>query len=231
MFKARQLTHSFPRMGRFSRRVNENGLKIGIEIDNIERISTLPMINTMKKYLLLSFLAVLSGILLPAFTAYGQAVKCGEKDYSCRLKVLMAHIQANPKDIEAYYDVGILFQQTGNHKEAEEMFSMYLAVGGANPRHMADGYNNRGISRRILGKYPIAIEDFTKAIELIPNDPALFVNRANVYRDMKNFDQAIAEYTKAIGIKAAHSPAYVGRGHIYMLKNDGVNALAGFQRL
>lgn len=180
----------------------------------------------MKKYLLLSLFTILSSILLPAMTAHAQPAACGEKDYRCRLKVLLDRVQANPKDIEAYYDLGVLFQQTGGHEEAEEMFSMFLAVGVADTRHMGDGYNNRGISRRIIGKYPLAIEDFTKAIELVPNDPALFVNRGNVYRDMKNFDQAIAEYTKAIKIKAAHSPAYAGRGHIYMLKNDSVNALA-----
>lgn len=183
----------------------------------------------MKKYLFLSFLAFFAGI-LTAPTANAQAVTCGEKDYSCRLKVLMDQVKANPKDIEVYYNIGIVFQQSGSHKQAEEMFSMYLAVGVDNPRHMADGYNNRGISRRILGIYPGAIEDFSKAIELIPNDPNLFVNRANVYRDMKTFDQAIAEYAKAIGIKATHSPAYVGRGHIYMMKNDTVNALADFSK-
>jgi tetratricopeptide (TPR) repeat protein len=201
-----------------------------MEIGNILANPSLPGINTMKKYLLLSLFSILSSMLLPAMFAQAQAAACGEKDYRCRLNVLLAHIQANPQDIEAYYDVGVLFQQTGNHKEAEEMFSMFLMVGVADSRHMADGYNNRGISRRVTGKYPLAIEDFTKAIELVPNDPALFVNRANVYRDMKNFDRAITEYTKAIGIKSAHSPAYTGRGHVYMLKNDGVNALADFSK-
>lgn len=182
----------------------------------------------MKKLTIL--LTFMLSALLGDLVVNAQAVKCDPKDYSCQTKEILARIQKNPRDIEAYYEMGIVYQKSGFHKEAVEMFSMYLAVGVPNPRHMADGYNNRGISQKNLGKYDLAIQDYTKAIELAPTDASLYVNRANAYRDLKDYDKAIAEYTRAAEIDPKNGMAYIGRGHIYLLKGDPIKSMADFNK-
>jgi tetratricopeptide (TPR) repeat protein len=180
----------------------------------------------------LTFSLILSlSILAGNIAAYAQGAKCDPQDYGCQTKEILARIQKNPKDIEAYYDIGIVYQKSGFHKEAVEMFSMYLTVGVDNPRHMADGYNNRGISQKNLGKYDLAVEDYTKAIGLAPTDASIYVNRANAYREMKDYDKAIAEYTRAADVDPKHAQAYIGRGHIYhAFKKDPARALADYNK-
>ncbi|MCG9132436.1 tetratricopeptide repeat protein [Candidatus Poribacteria bacterium] len=59
-------------------------------------------------------------------------------------------------------------------------------------------YNNRGIDYSEKGAHDLAIEDFTKAIELKPDYAFAYNNRGAVYRDKGEHDQAIEDCSKAI---------------------------------
>ena len=182
----------------------------------------------MKKSIFLTLFTLL--LSTGSLSVLAQDIKCGATDYVCQRKVVLAQMAVNPKDVENYYEMGRLYQLSGNDKEAVEMFTMYITVGVSNQRHMADGYNSRGVSQKRLGNFELAIKDYTSAIGLAPTDASLYVNRANAYRDMKNYTQAIAEYTRAAEVDGKHAPAYVGRGHVYMMQKDLVRALADFTK-
>ena len=49
-----------------------------------------------------------------------------------------------------------------------------------------------------MKKYKEALDCFNKAIELDPNLPVSYYNKANTYKLMENFDQAIYELDKSI---------------------------------
>eukprot|EP00850_Spirogloea_muscicola_P004921 SM000022S07135 [mRNA] locus=s22:120745:122939:+ [translate_table: standard] len=59
-------------------------------------------------------------------------------------------------------------------------------------------WSNRGSVRVQLGKYEAATEDFTRAIQLAPDAPVPYLNRAIAYEALGQFDEAIADCKSAI---------------------------------
>ncbi|MFN0139494.1 MAG: tetratricopeptide repeat protein [Pyrinomonadaceae bacterium] len=161
---------------------------------------------------------------------YGQTWGCPEKDYKCQLDVRMRALQSDPKNPENYYNLGIVFQRSGAHKEAIESFSMYIVIPGVKPELQADGYNNRGISQRALKRPELAYDDYTKAIELNSKKPEFLVNRGNASADMKKFDQAFGDYQRAITLDPRYAQAYAQRGILYSTQARIDDALRDFAK-
>jgi tetratricopeptide (TPR) repeat protein len=61
-------------------------------------------------------------------------------------------------------------------------------------------YNIRGIAYGKKGEYDNAIADYTRAIEIDPNDAWAYCNRGGAYDEKGDYDKAIADYTQAIEI-------------------------------
>ena len=72
-------------------------------------------------------------------------------------------------------------------------------------------FYNRGSDKAKKGDHYGAITDFTKAIEIDPQNDDAFYNRGNSKMELNDYYGAIADYTKAIKIKPA-SDAYYNRG-------------------
>ena len=93
-------------------------------------------------------------------------------------------------------------------------------------RREAAIHNNRGLVYRDEGNYDLAIESFTKAIELNPDFAKAYANRAATYQCKGLFDRAIADHTKALELKPDHPEAYVNRGAAYGEQGDYDRAIA-----
>jgi len=154
----------------------------------------------------------LSIVSVAVLSAQGQTWGCGDRDFKCQLDGRMKALQTDPKNPENYYNLGIVLQRSGAHKEAVEAFSMYVMIPGLKPEWAADGYNNRGISQRALKKPDLAYLDYTKAVELNPNKPEYLVNRGNASVDMKKIDDAMADYARAIKLDPKYAQSYAQRG-------------------
>ena len=70
-------------------------------------------------------------------------------------------------------------------------------------------------------KYKEALDCYTKAIEIDPNDPILYSNRSAMHLNLSEFDEAITDAEKAISLKPDYAKAYLRKG----------KALEGQQRL
>jgi tetratricopeptide (TPR) repeat protein len=78
---------------------------------------------------------------------------------------------------------------------------------------------NRGTANAKQGNLTQAIEDFTKAIEIKPNDIMAYNNRGSAYALQGDCIQAISDFTKAIGINSNDPVAYHNRAVMfYQLK-------------
>ena len=73
-------------------------------------------------------------------------------------------------------------------------------------------YNHRGITKAKLKDYEAAIADFTKAIEINPNNEQAYYNRGNAKSKLKDYKGAIADFNKAIKINPKDFDAYNSRG-------------------
>jgi len=74
---------------------------------------------------------------------------------------------------------------------------------------------NRGTRNAKTGNLAMAIENFTKAIEIKPNDVMAYNNRGSAYAQQGDYIQAISDFTKAIGINSNDPVAYHNRAVAY----------------
>lgn len=75
--------------------------------------------------------------------------------------------------------------------------------------------NNMGIAYSRLGNHEIAIDYYTRSIEINPRDPDVYVNRAGDYDDVGKRDEAFSDITKAIDIDNRCFSAYDVRSVIF----------------
>ncbi len=57
-----------------------------------------------------------------------------------------------------------------------------------------------------------SIREYSKVIELDPNDVDAYNARGNSYRDQKKLQESINDYSKAIEFDPNYVNAYLGRG-------------------
>lgn len=71
-------------------------------------------------------------------------------------------------------------------------------------------------------KFPEAIEHFTKAIELNPNDHVFFSNRSACYANLEEYDKALEDATRCVNIKPDWARGYARKGlaEYYLGKYD-----------
>jgi len=75
-----------------------------------------------------------------------------------------------------------------------------------------DTYYRRGISYRKSGDYQEAIQQYTKAIEIKPDDPMVFFRRGIALKLTDNYNDALADFTKSITLNPDYDRVYIERG-------------------
>jgi Lipoprotein NlpI, contains TPR repeats len=92
-------------------------------------------------------------------------------------------------------------------------------------------YNKRGMALDDLKEYDRAIEDYTKAIELNPDDADVYYRRGNTWRDKKDYDKAIIDYSKALELRPGYAHYYLFRGIAWQYQGNKNNALAEYNKV
>jgi tetratricopeptide (TPR) repeat protein len=80
-------------------------------------------------------------------------------------------------------------------------------------------------------KYDGAINEYTKALAINPQDAKIYCKRAIAYEQKGDLEQAIADLNKAIEIDPYMAQAYSDRGIIYTIKNDFEKAHSDFSKV
>lgn len=78
--------------------------------------------------------------------------------------------------------------------------------------------------------YAKAIEDFTNALKLLPNDYATYVLRGNSHDANGSPQLAIADYTTAIKLAPDDAAAYYNRATVYEELGDKAKAIADYKK-
>jgi tetratricopeptide (TPR) repeat protein len=76
-----------------------------------------------------------------------------------------------------------------------------------------------GKSKADANDFRGAIDDFTKALELQPNDPVIYEQRGKVEHHLRDYQAAIEDFTKAIELDSSFAKAYNSRGISYLMFN------------
>ncbi len=113
-----------------------------------------------------------------------------------RMQPFVKAIEANPDDLDAQIQAGIIAARTGDYPTAEGYFSAVLAQQPDNAKVL----NNRGNLRYIQDKYQEAVSDYETAAAVDPSDALIQVNLAKTFMALKDLKSAAAAFKKAVEI-------------------------------
>lgn len=161
------------------------------------------------------------------------------ENYDAALTDYQQTIALNPNDADAYLWMGEIYYKRQQYALAQESFQRHVDVVDIpddlavqrldeittlllnEPNLTADDYFNQGMDAFNAGDYQGAIEAYTQAIRLDPNDAASYNNRGTSYFNLRQYEQARMDYAAAIAVNPDYALAYYNRGNVnYVLEND-----------
>ena len=104
-----------------------------------------------------------------------------------------------------------------------------VAKAGANPTPF-DNAVHRGHEQMKRREFPAAIQSFTAAIALHPNDAAAYYSRGAAQQNLQQNEAAIRNYSEAIRLDPEMAHAYAARGVCLVRLRRDPDALIDFQR-
>lgn len=154
----------------------------------------------------------------------------GTRDPRMTLQEALArhHIENNPGDFEAHYNLAAMLQLRGATQEAVEQYQQALtlrpadatvenALGGALlashrvPEAIAhltaavsarpeyfDAHYNLGIAQAIAGNFPAAVQELTAAVKLKPDDAGAEANLGAAFAELGETQKAITHLNRAL---------------------------------
>ena len=139
-------------------------------------------------------------------------------------------LSLNPDYADAYYNMGVIFQNQGNLIKAIKVYKKVISIQSDHAKALinmgvalkdqgklneaikifnhlilikpnhAEAYNNIGTIFRLQGSLKKAISSFEKAILINPNYSDSLSNLGNALKDQGKLDEAIISYNKAISV-------------------------------
>jgi tetratricopeptide (TPR) repeat protein len=119
-------------------------------------------------------------------------------------------IAANPQLAEAYSNLGLIYNQQHNYKDALVQFRKALAI---NPKD-AITYNGIGAALRAEKDLPGAIKNWQTAVSLDPHLATAHYNLGTAFELQKDFDRALESYQEAVKNDYRLGEAYYRMGVI-----------------
>ena len=80
------------------------------------------------------------------------------------------------------------------------------------------------------GSYQLAIDGFSRALNIWPNHAESYLERANAYRVLNRDDDALADFEKAVDLNPNLYRAYAAMGAIYRGRSDLKRAMDAYNK-
>lgn len=151
-------------------------------------------------------------------SAWGERghVKLMIKDFQGAIYDYEKSVSIYNKSPQAFYNLALAYDKSGNKITAIKYYTNALNL---NPNYI-EALMNRGIARFDVKDFSGAITDFSTFITLKPQNPLIYVLRANAYDEIGNKQLAMADYQKAIELKYNFLPAYLNRAIAWFRQNN-----------
>jgi len=107
---------------------------------------------------------------------------------------------------------GLAAQQLGDWNRALQLYDQALQAGDLPPATQARVLGLRANAYGVKGVHDKAGADFAAAMVLTPNDPAPYVGRSILDRQMADYASAMADASAAIALKPDYVLGYTNRG-------------------
>lgn len=103
------------------------------------------------------------------------------------------------------------------------------AIRGSSGLSRSSALVSRGVGYERNNNLDAALADFDEAIALNPSNNWARSNRANIWRQKRNYDRAISELNEILRNDPQFIGAYVDRGMVHQERGDIQSARADFQ--
>jgi serine/threonine protein kinase/Tfp pilus assembly protein PilF len=113
----------------------------------------------------------------------------------------------------------------GRYEQAERSFDRCCQSGD---QAKSDIFRGRGLARMKVGKYPEAVEDYTRALELAP-DGDIYQHRGWAHFFADAWKLALRDFSKALELDPQAAEAYIGRGLARVMLGEHRPAVADAQ--
>ncbi|MBL4847585.1 MAG: alpha/beta fold hydrolase [Planctomycetes bacterium] len=102
------------------------------------------------------------------------------------VELLAKQVDGNPKDEQAWFDLGVIYLAQDRYQPARDAFSKAIALRpGWDLAHF-----DRGVTLHCLERYPAAIEDYTRWIDQNPEEAVGYAMRGRAYIETGQFFKA-----------------------------------------
>lgn len=127
-------------------------------------------------------------------------------DDNLRLALYDKIIAIDPQDSYAYYERAHIYQNQSQYEEAVLDFARALRVDVPDhPPTEQEIYCSRGDAYTLLGKDYLAVDDYSKAIEIDPMFSPAYESRARIYEKLGELDKAERDRQTAISLSSRDS--------------------------
>ncbi len=131
-------------------------------------------------------------------------------------KLVEKAIENNPKHAQFYLHIGKYNIHKERYEKSIEYFNQGIKLLNNNNKLLLNKfYVNKGAAYQKMMEFESALENYTKAIELNPNNPNVFIYRGYLYYKNSEFDKAISDFNTVINIDPKNPFAYYNRGMSY----------------
>ncbi len=134
---------------------------------------------------------------------------------TCKSKECLERaIKADPKNVNAYWTLGSVYQAERNYEKALEILSIAIHLDSS--YNLGFPYRDRANCKNNLLNDTGAVNDMNEAIKLNSNERYFYVDRGDYLFNLDKFDLALNDYSKAIAIFDKHTSARLGRAKTYV---------------
>lgn len=138
-------------------------------------------------------------------------------------------IELSPRYAKAYENRGKALRALGNEEQAIADFQKSAQITNSNLG--ADKIIDDALACQKRGEFKNAMKLLNQGIKLYPDNPFLFVNRGNIYKDcFKDYKAAIDDYNKTIELNEKFSWPYHNRALAYGRLKRWDEAIADYGR-
>jgi Flp pilus assembly protein TadD len=134
-----------------------------------------------------------------------------QREFSKAIQAYQKVIELDPTYVEAYNNLGIIYQMLGDMDRAFEAYRKSTEI---NPRY-EKGYNNLGILLFLKGRYEEAVEAFQKALAINSNNIESHINLGILFKKKGEWEKAIGSYQKALAINPLHRETHYNIALLY----------------
>ncbi|MEE4196918.1 MAG: tetratricopeptide repeat protein [Bacteroidales bacterium] len=154
------------------------------------------------------------------------------EDYRQAEKTINQAIEFNSDYAPFYLTRGKAYFHRGKLKDALNDFNrgIDLLPNQNNKELRSDFFVNRGATHQKLLNFDQALEDYSKTIQINPENPNTYLYRGALYYENQDYNEAMDDFSKVIRIDPQNPFAFYNRGMIYLKLQEEDKACEDFHK-